>query len=804
MIKNYFKITFRNIIRHKAFAAINISGLAIGIAACLLLFTVIKYELSYDKFQTNYQRIYHVVTKDKYSDEIKYTPGVPIPVLAALRLDIPQVTSGGLYASYGSQVTVLESNTNANSAEKKFIEESGNFFSDPEFFKIFHFNWLVGSPSVLSEPNVTVLSRKRAEKYFGDWKSATGQFLKLDNAVTVKVAAILEDVPGNSDFPLSQVTSFETFKQNPGLYGSVIEWGHTSSDFQVFMLLPENITADNINTQLAQFSKKHYTSRKKISERLNYLQPLSEVHFDSRLGNFGDHMTSKSTLWTLSLIGIFIILMACINFINLSTAQAVGRSKEVGIRKVLGSNRKQLFSQIMGETAVVVTGSVILAIGIAVFCLPFIKHISSIQESLSLMQVQTILFLLVVIISVTIFSGLYPSLILSGFNPTLALKNKITSASVGGISLRRGLIVLQFSISQILIVGTIVAVSQMNFVQHADLGFNKEGVFILNANTDSVLVSRQPAFKQKLLQLSNIQSVTFSSDAPSSDNNMSTNFSFDHKPDEPFHIYLKYADEDYLKTFGLQIIAGKNFSGTDTAHEVVINEMLVKKLGIKNPEAIIGKEINTGKWRKIVGVVKDFKTNSLREVVKPTLIAEKKEFYGVTGIKLQKANRIQTIASIQKTWDEFYPEYAYTSSFMDENIAKFYEQENQLSLLYKIFAGIAIFISCLGLYGLVSFMAVQRTKEIGVRKVLGASVRNIIYMFSKEFTVLILIGFLVASPVAWYMMNSWLANFAYRININAQVFAIAIIISIIIAWITVGYKSIKAALANPVKSLRTE
>jgi len=803
MLKNYFRIAIRNIVGNKVFAAINIIGLAIGIAACLILFMVIKYELSYDKFQANYHRIHHVVTRDKYSDGLKYNPGVPIPALEAVRLDIPQVITGSLFSSYGSQVTVTRSNADSLSSEKKFIEESGNFFSDPQFFQVFTFKWISGSPDVLKQPNVTVLSKKRAEKYFGDWKKAVGRFLKLDNNVTVKIAGIVDDVPGNSDFPLELVTSFETYKQHPGLYGSVNEWGHTTSNFQIFMLLPESISIATINSQLALFSKKHYKSRG-TTIRLNYLRPLSEVHFDSRLESFGNHVTSKPTLWTLSLIGVFIIIMACINFINLSTAQAVGRSKEVGIRKVLGSNRRQLFIQVMGETAVIVFGSVILAICIAALCLPFLKYISSIEEELGLFTLRNCIFLVTIIFTVTILAGLYPSLILSGFKPAMALKNKITSATVGGISLRRGLVVLQFAISQILIVGTIVAISQMNFISNADLGFKKEGVFVVNVNNDSTVVSRQHAFKQKLMQMSGVQSVSFSSDVPSSDNNWSTNFAFDHKPDEQFDLFTKYADEDYFKTYGLQIIAGRVFTQSDTTNEVVVNETLIRKLGIKNPNDIIGKEIGLGRWRKVVGVVKDFKTNSLREEIKPIAIAEYTEFYGTTGIKLKSANTQQTIASIQKIWEDFFPEYAYTSWFMEENINKFYKQENQLSLLYKIFAGIAILISCLGLYGLVSFMAVRRIKEIGVRKVLGASVTNIIYLFSKEFTILIFIGFVIAAPVAWYIMNSWLTNFVYRINITSKVFVIAILLSIIITWVTVAYKSIKAALANPVKSLRME
>ena len=382
MIKNYFKIALRNLLRHKAFSVINITGLAIGVASCLLLFTVVKYELSYDTFQPAYHQIYHVVTKDKFSDDVTYTPGIPFPALEALRLDFPQIISGALLANYGSQVTVLGKDPLNASPDKKFIEETGFFFCDPQFFKVFNCEWMAGSPSVLKEPNVTVLTKKIAEKYFGDWENAMGQYLKLDNAVTVKVAGILKDIPANTDFPLAIVTSFETAKANPGVYFYTKEWGATTSNFQVFMLLPKNVSSNKTNAQFAGFSKKYYGDRTR-SERSNFLQPLSEVHFDKRFGNFGDHITSKSTLWTLSLIGLFIIIMACINFINLSTAQAVGRSKEIGIRKVLGSYRRQLFGQLIGETAIIVITAVILAVGIAVLCLPFIKHIASIQESLS-------------------------------------------------------------------------------------------------------------------------------------------------------------------------------------------------------------------------------------------------------------------------------------------------------------------------------------------------------------------------------------------------------------------------------------
>lgn len=806
MIKNYLKIAFRNLARHKAFSIINISGLAIGIASALLLFTVVKYELSYNTSQTNYNRIYHVVTQDNRSDGMNYTPGIPFPALPALRVEFPDITTGALLANFGSQVTVLDDNK-VDNVSKKFIEESGFFFCDPQFFKVFSYDWLAGSPELLVEPNVTVLSQSIAAKYFGDWKKAPGNYLKLDNAITVKVVGILKDSPANSDYDLKMVTSLETAKRSNGVYFYSDEWGATSSDFQLFMLLPQHVSIASIDQRLTGFSEKNY-SPKSNGKRSNFLQPLSEVHFDKRFESFGDHITNKSTLWTLSIIGLFIILMACINFINLSTAQAVSRSKEIGIRKVLGGHRRQLFGQVMGETIMIVLISVLLAIGIASICLPFIKDIALIHENLSLFNAQTIFFTFMLVITVSLFAGLYPAFILSGFNPSLALKNKITSATVGGISIRRGLVITQFAVSQVLIIGTLIAVMQMNFVKNADLGFNKEAILIINSNPDSTVHAKQGVFKQALLQIPGVKSASFASDVPSSQNNSSTNFTFDHKPPPDFTLYTKFADEDYFKTFGLQLVAGRVFNRSDTINEIVVNESLVKKLGLLSAEAIIGKDIMYGAggddWKKIVGVVKDFKTNSLKEDLKPLAIAQERNSYDVATIKMNSTDIPKTRSEVENAWNKYYPEYAFTSNYFEDSIAEFYKQDDQLSLLYKIFAGIAIFLSCLGLYGLVTFMAVQKTKEIGIRKVLGASVQNIIYLFSKEFTILVLVGFVVAVPIAWYMMDGWLQNFVYRVKISPSVFFLACAFAIGVAWIAVGYKSIKAALANPVKSLRSE
>lgn len=810
MIKNYLRIAIRNLVRHKGYTAINISGLAIGIAACLLIFVVVQYETSYDKFQANYDRIYRIVTSGQRNDgTMDHNPGVPCPAYEAFKTDFPQFEKiAPVVSTSSSQVTVLGEDPNSDVAlSKKFIEDKNFVFTYPSYFDIFPPTWLAGNAGALSQPGNAVIDSVLANKYFGDWKKAMGQFLKLDNKVIVKITGVIKNTPDNSDFPIPLYASYEDFKRNDELYGYSDEWGSLSSSHQVYILLPKNLAASTIQSQMDGFVKKHYQSIGSTrKEREHILQPLSAMHYDARYGTLGDHSTSKTILLTLAFIGVLIIVMASINFVNLSTAQAVGRSKEVGIRKVLGSQRMQLILQVLGETFLIVLFSSVLAVTIAKLALPFLTHVASVPDSISLINSGTLLFMLAVLLLVTLLSGIYPALILSGFRPALALKSKITSASVGGISLRRALVVTQFAISQALIIGTIVAVSQMNYVRNADLGFAREAILVTPAFPDSVNRLRVSPLKNELLQNPNIVNVSFGSDEASSDNNWASNFAFDHNKDADFPVFHKFGDEDYLKTFGLQIIAGRSFSKSDTMREMVINETLAKKLGLKDPKDAVGKDmrIGGGKWLPIVGVVRDFKTNSLKEEVKPTVLTTRGKHYYTMAVKMRTNSLAQTTAFVKSAWEKTYPEYAYSSHFVDETIDRFYRQETQLSLLYKIFAGIAIFISCLGLYGLVSFMAAQKTKEVGIRKVLGASVGNIVFLFSREFTILIAIAFLIAAPVAWYLMSNWLQEFVFRIDIGIGVFLLAILTSIVIAWITVGYKAIRAAIANPVKSLRNE
>jgi predicted permease len=806
MIKNYFKIAWRNLLRHKGYSAINIAGLTVGIAACLLIFVIIQYELSFDTFQPNYKNIYHIATQQKGDDGLRYTPGTAAPATDALRLEFPQAKVASVNANYGCQITVDDNNASSPAGSKKFTEDTGVAFIEPQFFDVFSWKWLAGSASVLANPDMAVLDKSTATKYFGNWTNAMGKTIKMDNLVNMKIAGIIEDAPSNTDFPFRVLISYITWKKYPKNYYYSDGWGMLSSNHQVFMQFPPNMNTASINEQLKRVTIKYYKTG--IKDQLIFAQPLSELHFDKRFGgSLGDHVTSKATLQTLSFIAVLIIIMASINFINLSTAQSVGRSKEVGIRKVLGSSRKQLIAQVIGETTLIVIGAVVLALIIAKLALPYLKNIASVPDDISLVSAGSLLFLLITTIVVIILSGIYPAFIVSGFKPVLALKNKITAASVGGIPLRRTLVVAQFAISQLLIIGTVVAVNQMDFVNKADLGFNKDAVLVIPGYTDSISLMKMQAFKQQLLQNPAVRSASFSSDVPSSDNNSATNFNFNHSKKDPgFPVFLKIGDADYFKTFGLRFAAGTGYEPSDTMRQAVVNQTLMRKLGIQHDQEAIGKTISLGggSWATITGVVEDFKTNSLRETVKPTIIYPAKKLESQVAIKFQTNNLAATVASIQKLWENTYPEFAYNGFFLDDSIAKFYKQENQLALVYKIFAVIAIFISCLGLYGLVSFMAVQRVKEVGVRKVLGASVSSIVLLFSKEFMILIGISFVIAAPAAWFLMTSWLQSFVYRISINAWIFLAAIVSSVVIAGLTVGYKAIKAALVNPVKSLRSE
>jgi ABC-type antimicrobial peptide transport system permease subunit len=679
---------------------------------------------------------------------------------------------------------------------------------------------LAGSYESLKDPNNVLLTKEIAEKYFpedaarSDWQTIIGKTIKLEaggslfshSTDVLKVTGILGTIPPNTDFQFKLVVAFgtgitEDMAQNT-------DWqDRTNADYGCYILMPPNISADNFNQQLRAYSRKVESPDNKDS---HIIQPLRAVHYDTQAGNYSNKTISRELLNVLWIIAAFILLIACVNFINLSTAQAVNRAKEVGVRKVLGSNKSQLRIQFIIETFLIVISAVLLAVLITMMALPSLNHLLELSlSSIILVNPTTILFLLTVTIGVTVLAGFYPSVVLSRFNPVHALKSKLTANTAKGISLRRGLVVFQFIIAQALIFGTLIIVKQMSYFMDQPLGFDKDAIINVPFRVDSLRISRLDNLRQQLSALNGVQAVSFSSNTPVEDGiDMWSTFKFDHSvKDADFKVITKFADTGYVPTYKLQLVAGRNLQPSSMTREFLVNESLMKSLGIKNPEDILNKEISIWDDRikcPVVGVLKDFNDRSFRHDLAPLLVTTNVTMYSMAGVKLSTTNISSTLQSVKKICEETFPNFVYEYRFLDDKIAGFYKQENQLAQLYKIFAAIAIFLSCLGLYGLASFMAVQRIKEVGIRKVLGASSGSIVYLFSKEFIILIAIAFVIAAPIAWYNMHQWLQDYASRINISWWVFAAGGLAALVIALVTISFQAIKAAIANPVKSLRSE
>ncbi|MGC1391558.1 MAG: ABC transporter permease [Bacteroidales bacterium] len=797
-------------IRNRIYNVINIAGLAVGIAVCMMIFIIIQFQTSFDNFHSKKDRIYRVLTEYHNSESANTGKDVPFPLADGLKTTFAQIEQvAQFWASHNDKLLIPDNN---GSAVKSFKEDRGVFFAGLSFFKIFDYPLLSGSYESMKDPNNVLLTKEIAEKYFGDWKTALGKTIKLEaggslfshSTDVLKVSGILATIPANTDFQLKLVVAFGT-----GITGDMAknkDWkDRTNSDFGCYVLLPPNISVDNFSQQLRAYSQKMESPDNKDSY---IIQPLSAVHYDTKTGDCSNKTISCHLLNVLWLIAAFIMLIACVNFINLSTAQAVNRAMEVSVRKVLGSNKSQLQIQFILETFLIVLSAVILASFITILALPYLNQILELSSSFKKIDnTAIILFLVTVTIVVTAFACFYPSIVLSRFSPVDALNSKITTTK--GISLRRGLVVFQFIIALALIIGTLIIVKQMNYFMDQPLGFNKDAIINVPFRMDTVFFRKGEYLKQQLLSVNGVQAVTFSSNTPVEDaNDMWSTFKFDHATKEAdFKAITKFADEEYVPAYKLQLIAGRNLQPSKMTSEFLVNESFMRRLGIKNPDEILNKEISIWGGRikcPVVGVLKDFNDMSFRNDLAPLLITTNITMYSQAGIKLESKNISSALQSVKIIWEQTLPNFVYEYKFLDDKIAGFYKQESQLAQLYEIFAAIAIFLSCLGQYGLALFMAVQRTKEVGIRKVFGASADNIVYLFAKEFIMLITIAFTIATPIAWYVMHNWLQNYAYRIEISWWLFAAGGFVAIIIALATISFQAIKAAFANPVNSLRSQ
>jgi putative ABC transport system permease protein len=793
MLKNYLITAYRNLVRNRNYTIINIAGLTTGIAVCLLIFVVIQFEQSYDTFHHKKDRIYRILTINGDNT----AAGVPAPLPTALEQEYPGIESSGVLML--EDLTVLVQDKNGRN-HGKFREKNATFLVAPAFFDIFDYPWLIGKPSTaMKDHNSAVLSQSTATRYFGDWKKAMGQTLNFDGHHLMTVTGIVADPPLNTDIHFNILAPY-TFSE---LYKNT-DWLSINSTHGAYVLLPENLSEQSFNRELLAFSKRH---RAPDNKAFNTLQSLSKVHFDTHSSNFSFRIIAPERIQALWLIAFFILLIACVNFINLSTAQAVNRAKEIGVRKALGSGRHQLRTQFLAETFLLVLGSMALALPITLLLIEPAGAILGVKLSPHLLySPQVALFVMLTLPLITLLAGFYPAIVLSGFNPLMALKGRFIMQRAQGFSLRKSLVVVQFVIAQALIIGTLLIIRQMDYFTKTSMGFVSTAIIEARFPHDSAGKSRIDYLRNQLLAQKDVQQVSFNNDAPASADNWWTPIAFDHGKPSDFVVLSKWADADYLPTYQLPLVAGRNITRSDSVREFLVNEAMVKKLGFQRPEDVLNKHFDV--WGvftgPVVGVVKDFHEESMKSAINPSFIGNVKDMYTTVGIKINGRNAPEAINNIRALWEHTFPDYVFEYKFTDDRIADFYKDERQLSALYKMFAVIAIFLSCLGLYGLASFMAVQRVKEVGIRKVLGATAANILYLFSKEFIVLIGIAFLLATPLAWYFINQWLQNYVYHITISWWIFVLGGAGALVIALATISFQAMKAVAVNPAKSLKGE
>ncbi len=800
MLRNYLKIAWRNIWKNKVFSAINIIGLSIGLACCILMFLLIQHELSYDKFNVQAKNIYRITSVMDGTDGKRNLAITPAPWAPLMKKDYPEIKNF---------VRLLkdEKATVGQTGEQHYYEND-LLYSDSTFFDVFSFSLSKGNAALaLEQPNSIILSKETAIKYFGE-ADPIGKTLEINSFgrnFNVQVTGVANDIPSNSHFTFNGLISLQTLGDLSNLWSFHM--------FQSYVLINNTASKAGLEKKFAGFVNKYIINNPAADGKQDiFLQPLSSIHLHSQMvGEIGTN-GSATYVYVFTGIALFILLIACFNFTNLSTARSVSRAKEVGLRKVVGAERRQLIGQFLGETTLLAVIALILAVIIAAIALPVFNQLS--QRELSILDGNNygLLFLLVaLVLFVGLLAGIYPATVLSSFKPVEVLKGKFQK-SFKGIAFRKVLVTFQFAISIALVAGTILVFKQLQFLQTKKLGFDKDNVAIITLPRDTDSAKLQ-SLKLSLLNDPSVTSVAAASSVPSA--NIPVNLVNDGSIDlkKSSSMQMLFTDNDFIRTMKMKIVAGRDFTGshaTDKSEGFVLNEEAVKKLGWQNAEQAIGK---TFQWvqpnvvlkaGKIIGVVQDFNITPLKSPVQPLVMHYFPGRFQYLYVRFNGSNGSNAVDAAGEKFKALYPNQFFEYNFLDETLNALYASEKKLSKIFGYFSFLAILIACLGILGLSLYSIQQRIKEIGIRKVLGANVMSITSELMKEFFKPVLIAAVIATPVAWYGMSKWLEEFAYRIQINWMVFVFSAFIVFAIAILTMSFQAIKAAKANPVKNLRTE
>lgn len=791
MIRNYFVTAFRFLLRNKLSGIINILGLSVGIASATLIYLYVVYEMSFDKHYNNYDSIYRITAYQETALGADYNSETQYPLADALRTGLPHL---------GEITRMFHADDGIIRIEEKKFKEKQLVLVEPQFFNLFEFDWISGSPeSAVSENNSIVLTESVAKKYFGN-ESSLGKIIGINDSKNLRVTGIIRDPSPQTHLPIHVILSMDNLPNF--VRGNYDHWNLLFGGYATYIKISGDKNLEDIEKQINTYTDQ-FIDRETWRNMIYKLQALSEIHHDTNFSTF-NYITSRRNIWIIALVGLAILIVACINYINLSLAQSLKRSKEVGLKKVLGADRGRLTRQFIGEALITVLFSMVIAVILIEIFNPLLNRflgreiIHSIYDSPDLL-----FFLLLFVVFIGIITGLYPARMISAFNPIEAIKSRITSHKKSTKIMRNGFVVVQFVISQVLVVCTIVILLQMQYISDKELGFNEKSIVVVEFPD----ISQNEIFKNELLKYPDIETLTFAMSGPQTvvGERFTTNvYSKEVDNPEKINTDVKAVDPDYLKTFGIEMVTGefyKQARGKDSVRIVVINETLCRLLGYEQPVDALGDRINMG---RIVGVIKDFYIESLHSKIPPIVMLEYKAFLGQVFIKTNGEDFDESIAHIQQLWEELFPEEIFEYKIYENFIKDMYTNDFRTFNIINLFAIISIVVACLGLFGLISYMLNQRTREICIRKVFGAKVSNILMHIGWGYFKLILIANIIAFPIAWYFMNKWLNNFAFRVEFHWWIYVLAFGFSIMIAFITIIYQATKSANSNPVDGLRLE